>query len=109
MRNSTILLPALALAACASSPAYRPPAVEVPPAFREAKTDTGLVVTPPPAVPSAQPVAPAESAAGLTRFWHPLSDTTLNRLMNEVLRASPDVHAAEARLRGARAARLESA
>jgi multidrug efflux system outer membrane protein len=111
MRNSTILLPAfaLALAACASSPAYRPPAVEVPPAFREAKTDTGLVVAPAPAVPPAQPAAPPESTVGLTRFWRPLSDTTLNRLMNEVLRASPDVHAAEARLRGARAARLESA
>ena len=111
MRNSTMLVPALALAltACASSPAYRPPAVEVPPAFREAKTDTGLVVTPAPAVPPAQPAAPAESPTGLTRFWRPLSDTTLNRLMNEVLRASPDVHAAEARLRGARAARLESA
>jgi multidrug efflux system outer membrane protein len=111
MRNSMLLLPALALAleACASSPAYRPPAVEVPPAFREAKTDTGLVVAQPPAVPSARPAAPAEIPAGLTQFWRPLSDTTLNRLMNEVLRASPDVHAAEARLRGARAARLESA
>ncbi len=113
MRNSTVLLPALALAlaGCASSPAYRPPPVEVPPAFREAKADTGLVVTPPPAVPpAAPPAAPAESpAAGLTRFWRPLSDTTLDRLMTEVLRANPDVHAAEARLRGARAARLEAA
>jgi multidrug efflux system outer membrane protein len=111
MRKSTLVLPALALtlAACASSPAYRPPAVEVPPAFREAKTDTGLVVAQPPAVPSAKPAAPADSARALTRFWQPLSDTTLNRLMGEVLRANPDVHAAEARLRGARAARLESA
>jgi multidrug efflux system outer membrane protein len=111
MRNFTLVLPGLmlGLAACASSPRYRAPAVEVPPAFRVAKTDTGLVVTPPAAVPSARPAAPVDAGAGLTQFWRPLSDTTLNRLMNEVLRGSPDVRAAEARLRGARAARLESA
>ncbi|HEX3235629.1 MAG TPA: efflux transporter outer membrane subunit [Gemmatimonadales bacterium] len=112
MRNSTLLLPALALAlaGCASSPAYRPPEVQVPPAFREAKTDSALVVTPAPAVPQAAPPAgPADTGAGLTRFWRPLSDTTLDRLIAEVLRTNPDVHAAEARLRGARAARLESA
>jgi outer membrane protein, multidrug efflux system len=39
-------------------------------------------------------------------FWRQLGDTTLNRLMGEALRANQDVRAAEARVRGARAARL---
>ncbi|HEV8598188.1 MAG TPA: TolC family protein [Gemmatimonadales bacterium] len=39
-------------------------------------------------------------------FWRQLGDTTLDRLMTEGLRANQDVRAAEARVRGARAARL---
>src|SRR5260221_77355 len=40
----------------------------------------------------------------LVAFWHELGDTTLERLTVEALRANYDVHAAEARLRGARVA-----
>lgn len=39
-------------------------------------------------------------------FWRRLSDTTLNRLMEEALRANHDIRLVEARVRGARAFRL---
>jgi NodT family efflux transporter outer membrane factor (OMF) lipoprotein len=41
-------------------------------------------------------------------FWRQLGDSTLDRLMAEALRANQDVRAAEARVRGARAARLDA-
>jgi len=40
--------------------------------------------------------------------WQQLGDTTLDRLIEEVLRSNPDVQAAEARVRGARAAKLSA-
>jgi NodT family efflux transporter outer membrane factor (OMF) lipoprotein len=42
-------------------------------------------------------------------FWRTLGDTTLERLVGEVVKSNHDVVAAEARLRGARAARTETA
>jgi NodT family efflux transporter outer membrane factor (OMF) lipoprotein len=40
--------------------------------------------------------------------WQALGDTTLDRLIEEVIRANPDVQAAAARVRSARAARLNA-
>jgi NodT family efflux transporter outer membrane factor (OMF) lipoprotein len=64
---------------------------ELGPRFREATDST----TAPAAVPR-------------TAFWETLGDSTLLRLVAEAGRASPDVLAAEARIRGARAARLSA-
>ncbi|HEY8196253.1 MAG TPA: efflux transporter outer membrane subunit [Gemmatimonadales bacterium] len=84
----------LALAGC-GAPGYRAPEVPIPAAFRETR-DT-IVETP--ATLSALPdtVSPED-----------VHDTTLARLLNEAARANLDVRAAEARVRGARAARSEA-
>lgn len=84
----------LAIAGCASAPAYREPNVTVPASFRETQ-DT--------VVPSATDTAKATALS-----WTALSDTTLTRLMKELIGANLDVRAAEARVRGARASRSES-
>jgi NodT family efflux transporter outer membrane factor (OMF) lipoprotein len=56
-----------------------------------------------PEMVQAQQAVAAEIAA--TGAWEDLGDTTLSRLIAEVLRANPDVQSATARVRGARAAR----
>jgi multidrug efflux system outer membrane protein len=94
------LVLAVVLAGCATAPAYRRPAVEVPPAFRETAEAPA---------PSALPAARAERTAPEADYWRELGDTTLDRLVAELEQANLDVRAAEARVRGARAARLESA
>src|SRR5262245_15032811 len=126
MRNprSVAILAAFALSGCASSPGYRPSAVPVAPAFRETAKDT----TPAPALPPMPPRPPSErgpdtaaarevptvpertatGAVDVTSYWRALGDTTLDRLMGEALRSSPDVQVSLARVRGARAARTES-
>jgi len=85
----------LASAGCATAPGYRPPEVTVPSAFRETR-DTIIETL-------------AQTAAADTLAWPDVRDTTLTRLLNEVVRANLDVRAAEARVRGARAARSEVA
>ena len=95
MYKAAFLLSA-ALAGCASAPGYRPPEVSVPVAFRETR-DTIVQV------PDTQ------TAVAATASWPDVGDTTLARLMKEVLRANLDVRAAEARVRGARSARTEAA
>src|SRR5258706_13679849 len=42
-------------------------------------------------------------------FWKTFGDTTLERLVGEVVKSNHDVVAARARLRGARASRLQAA
>jgi multidrug efflux system outer membrane protein len=106
-KPAAFLSMALVLAGCASQPAYRAPAVDVPPEFRELSRDTLRDSVVPPAAPA--PAAPSGEAASLDpRFWRALGDSTLDRLVGEVLRANLDVQAAAARLRGARAARLDA-
>lgn len=95
MYKAAFLLSA-ALAGCASAPGYRPPDVSVPAAFRETR-DTMVQV------PDTQ------TAVTATASWPDVGDTTLARLMKEVVRANLDVRAAEARVRGARSARTEAA
>jgi multidrug efflux system outer membrane protein len=115
MHKRTLVWVVLGLAAC-GAPGYRPSDVPVPQSFRETAADTSA--------PAPQPAAPADSArvpnagqgaqrADITvdqaTFWRALADTTLDRLMGEVLRANLDVRSAAARVRGARAARTETA
>jgi multidrug efflux system outer membrane protein len=124
------------LAACAGAPGYRPSDVAVPPAFREATTDTSrspAELTPvrptfdstavdgatpdttvsdsavPPAIPAPAPAAVNGVPADQSAYWRTLGDSTLDRLIAEVLQANLDVRAAAARVRGARAARTEAA
>ena len=85
----------LTAAGCASAPGYRAPEVQVPAAFREIRDTTLSVV--------------AASGTPVPVVWPDLGDTTLSRLMNQLSRANLDVRAAEARVRGARAARTEAA
>jgi multidrug efflux system outer membrane protein len=86
----------LVLAGCATAPGYRAPEVAVPATFRETR-DTIVEI-------------PIDSGtAARTGTWSELRDTTLTRLMNEVARSNLDVLAAEARVRGARSARTETA
>ncbi|HEX6106950.1 MAG TPA: TolC family protein [Gemmatimonadales bacterium] len=101
-RSLAAVTTVLLLGACAVGPTHRPPRVEVGPAFREL----------PDSVPAAVPPGAAEAGAApvsRTAFWETLGDTTLSRLVAEGLAANHDIRAAEARVRGARAARLETA
>ena len=86
----------LALAGCTAAPGYRAPEVPVPAAFRETR-DTII------AAPDTQ------VAVKDTLQWPDVRDTTLTRLLKEAVGANLDVRAAEARVRGARAARSEAA
>jgi outer membrane protein, multidrug efflux system len=54
-------------------------------------------------------VAGTARASAQETFWKRLADTTLERLVGEVVKSNHDVAAAEARVRGARAARTQTA
>jgi len=63
-----------------------------------------VTTEPPGARPAAGPPAPASTAA----FWEVLGDPTLERLLEEALSGSPRLMAAEARIEGALASRVEA-
>jgi NodT family efflux transporter outer membrane factor (OMF) lipoprotein len=50
----------------------------------------------------------ADTGATGAAFWRELGDTTLTRLINETVHGNLDIRTAEARVRGARAARAEA-
>ena len=104
MRSAFILSLAL-LAGCASSPGYRSPALQVPASFREA-SDTSRS-TPHAVTPHVIAPDPGAQAPG-PDYWEQLGDTTLNRLIAEVVRANQDVQAAEARVRATRSERVRT-
>ena len=112
--RSPALLFALALGGCATSPGYRAPALDVPPAFRESLAPP-VDATAPARSGSAHEaeaatVPPAQAAdSAPDAFWRELGDTKLDRLMTELARANLDVQGAEARVRGARSAQTEAA
>lgn len=66
----------------------------------------GTVLMTRPEMAQAQRAVAAEIAS--TGVWDQLGDTTLTRLIAEVLMANPDIQSATARVRGARAARLSA-
>jgi NodT family efflux transporter outer membrane factor (OMF) lipoprotein len=84
-----LVLMAMTLTGCAIGPSHRAPQFPLEPAFREA---SGPVSTEPAAPPGA--------------FWSALGDATLERLVGQAIAANPDIRMAEARIRGARAARF---
>jgi NodT family efflux transporter outer membrane factor (OMF) lipoprotein len=104
MHKTTLLL-ALVSTGCAAAPAYQAPALEIPASFREARDS----VSPPPAPAVEVPPAQGDTARVRGEYWRALNDTTLDRLLNEALRANLDVQAAQARVRGARANRRGAA
>jgi outer membrane protein, multidrug efflux system len=134
MRRPLSLAAAALIAAC-GAPGYQPPPVPVPSRFQESARDTTArprELLPPARVPgdsagglaadsaalpagdsAAVPIQPAVRTGDQTvdqaSYWRALGDTTLDRLVAEALRTNLDVQAALARVRGARAARTESA
>src|SRR5213083_1421663 len=98
--RSAILLAFVALYGCATAPGYRSSSVRPPEAFREAP----------------HPLAPSPVGRGGTKdeppvssdYWDQLSDTTLPRLVGEVLRGNLDVRSARARVSAARSDRVRS-
>jgi multidrug efflux system outer membrane protein len=105
MRNQLPLI-LLGLSACVGAPAYTPPPVAVPAAYREASASRLPAL---PTAPVAARVADGEPVHIGTEYWRRLGDTTLTRLIDEALGANLDVRAAEARVRAARAARARAA
>lgn len=85
MRRTALL--ALAIAGCAVGPSYTPPRVRTPERFGSAH-------------PSMQ-----GDAGDLSRFWERFGDPLLSRLVELAIERNPDLHAAQARLRQARARR----
>src|SRR5881296_3474535 len=98
--RSAILLAFVALYGCATAPGYRSSSVRPPEAFRE----------------DPHPLAPSPVGRGGTKdeppvssdYWDQLSDTTLSRLVGEVLRGNLDVRSARARVSAARSDRIRS-
>src|SRR5213083_3800368 len=98
--RSAILLAFVALYGCATAPGYRSSSVRPPEAFRE---------DPHPLSPS--PVGRGgtkDESAVLLDYWERLGDTTLSRLVDEVLRANLDVRSARARVSAARSDRVRT-
>src|SRR5437879_10656625 len=98
--RSAILLAFVALYGCATAPGYRSSSVRPPEAFREGP----------------HPLSPSPVGRGGTKdeppvssdYWDQLSDTTLSRLVGEVLRGNLDVRSARARVSAARSDRVRS-
>lgn len=103
MRKATLWL-TLLLNACASAAAYRAPEVQIPTAFRERLDSLAPRAQ---ASPNAVPMATGDTAL-VGEYWRSLGDSTLVRLLQTALEANNDVQVAEARIRGARASRLEA-
>jgi outer membrane protein, multidrug efflux system len=103
MHKATILL-TLLLNACASAAAYRAPQVEIPAAFRE-RLDS---LAPPAPPPSTVPAVAGDTVTPVGEYWRSLGDSTLDRLLGQALSGNLDVEAARARIRGARAAKLQA-
>jgi outer membrane protein TolC len=102
MRSAPALI-GLVLAACVGAPAYVPPPVTMPAAYRESDPARSW---------AGEPMAPEakgnEPVSFDTEYWRRLGDTTLIRLIEEAVGSNLDVRAAQARVRAARAARTRA-
>src|SRR6058998_1751178 len=121
--RSAILLAFVALYGCATAPGYRSSSVRPPQAFRETSGDPQPATTAPegphplaPSPESPHPLSPSpvgrggtkDESAVLVDYWDQLGDTTLTRLVGEVLRSNLDVRSAQARVSAARSDRVRS-
>jgi len=89
--RSAFILGLVAIAGCASSPSYRSPALQVPTSFREARDTAGG--TSHVAVMTSTSVSESVHQAPRSTYWEQLGDTTLNRLIADLVRANQDVQA----------------
>jgi len=106
--RSAMLLGLIALTACASAPGYRASSVRPPVAFQES-TDSGRATRARYVASTSSPVrAAAEDSQASLDYWARLGDTTLSRLVGEVLRGNLDVRSARARVSAARSDRVRS-
>src|SRR2546429_949444 len=111
--RSAILLAFVALYGCATAPGYRSSSVRTPTSFRETTGDPQATA---PAPEGPHPLSPSPSGRGGTKdepavssdYWDQLGDSTLSRLVGEVLRGNLDVRSARARVSAARADRVRS-
>ena len=124
MRSLLPLALAAFIAAC-GAPAYQPPTVRVAPSYSALAhgsaaplRDSAVTASPTGVTQRAAASrtlsqlgvesAQFSAAASAEPFWRNLGDTTLSRLIEEALRTSVDVDAAEARVTSARATRRVS-
>src|SRR2546426_2446517 len=102
----------LALSACATAPGYRSSSVQPPASFRGTTDSAGTAPAPLLARAASRALtAPAAStvlAGAAWDYWTQLGDTTLSRLIGEVVRANLDVRAARARVSAARSDRVRT-
>src|SRR6266545_2476209 len=111
--RSAILLGFLALYGCATAPGYRSSSVRPPQAFRETTGDPQPATTSP---DGPHPLSPSPVGRGGTKdesavpvdYCNQPGDTTLSRLVGEVLRGNLDVRSARARVSAARSDRVRS-
>src|SRR5947199_882357 len=111
--RSAILLAFVALYGCATAPGYRSSSVRTPTSFRETTGDPQATA---PAPEGPHPLSPSPSGRGGTKdeptvssdYWDHLGDTTLSRLVGEVLRGNLDVRSARARVSAARSDRVRT-
>lgn len=66
---------------------------------------TAAKITAPPSWSSVDQSTATSSAGDLSKWWNRLGDSTLSELVEDALKANPDVRSAQARLRQARAER----
>lgn len=121
MRNRLSLMLAAGVAACTGAPAYQPPSVRIAPAYSAVAAATKPASTASDSVTASRASARATTAPPLGEsaqysdavlaapFWRELGDSTLSQLIEEALRTSTDIEAAEARVTTARAQRSVSA
>jgi NodT family efflux transporter outer membrane factor (OMF) lipoprotein len=105
--RSALLFTILALYGCASSPGYKSAEVPLPASYRALSDSSKPVpyVAPDSTTAKSTTHAPAGVSAD---FWRRLGDTTLTRLIDEVLRSNLDVEAARARVNAAGADHLRA-
>ena len=123
MRNLIALILVASAVAC-GAPAYQLPSVRVAPAYgvlsrssaapaadstRPASTAVVVRTSDPARLMAVGQSAQYSTALSSEPFWRQIGDPTLARLIEEALRTSTNVDAAEARLTGARASRRVSA
>ena len=119
MRSAIVILAGLlALQACASAPAYRSAAVEVPASFREMRDSSRTApaalsdavaasyLAPATSGTRSAPPDPSDRPVLSSDYWAPLGDTTLSRLIGAVQSANLDVKAARARVSAAHSDRV---
>ena len=100
--RSAILLGLIALAGCATAPGYRSSSVDLPASFRQLPDTNPTVVAAAQQTPARATPAPAAAVQLSVAYWEQLGDTTLSRLMREVLAANQDIQVAQARVSNAR-------